>query len=160
MSVEEQGGHRHSPQPCGGVFPRQCLLIVQQQALVAHVELGLRHHGRVILQAAGLHELDGLLYPLCQIHVRLSLVRLAHEFQVPLHDPLKTSIATCTEAALLSSTTDTLEASVLSEHHKRVQDCERLQEVPLKRCGARAKHAATTDLITCGEASQQVEGGC
>ena len=95
LSSGEEG---RSPEAGGGVFAGEGLLIVQQQALVADIVLGLGHDGVVLVQAAGSHELDGLVHAPGQVHVRAPLIALVHEVQVPLRDALQPSIATCTSA--------------------------------------------------------------
>ena len=44
--------------------------------LVRHVELGLTHHRAVHVQAAGVHEGDGLVHAARQVHVSLALIRV------------------------------------------------------------------------------------
>ena len=51
-----------APEAGGGVLAREGLLVVQQQALVRDVELGLGHQGRADVQPARHHERDRLVH--------------------------------------------------------------------------------------------------
>ena len=70
------------------------LLIVQEQALMADMKLGLSHDRVGVLQPAGHHELDGRVDLPAELQVCSPLISLGHEVQVPLRDSPQIRIAT------------------------------------------------------------------
>mmetsp|Transcript_25232 Transcript_25232/g.54844 ORF Transcript_25232/g.54844 Transcript_25232/m.54844 type:complete len:290 (-) Transcript_25232:475-1344(-) len=86
------------PVPTGAVLASEGLLVVQQQALMAGVELSFTHQRAGRVHTAGNHELNCLIHALGQVQVGLTLRAVLHELQVPLADPSQSTIAAIREA--------------------------------------------------------------